>query len=51
MLMNPILEKLLLANIKGASEIWKIKNFFTYLTKICLFCVVWVYAEQSYLPQ
>ncbi len=49
--MNQILEKLLLANIRGTFEIWKIKKNFTYLTKIFLFCVVWVYAEQSYLPQ
>ncbi len=45
--MNQILEKLLLANINGTFEIRKIKKNFTYLTKICLFCVVWVYAEQS----
>ncbi len=49
--MDQILEKLILANKKGTLRIWNLKKKFTYLTQIFLFCVLSVYAEQSYLPQ
>ncbi len=48
LLMGPILEKLLLANIKGSNVIFK---KISSLVENPSFCAVSVYAEQSYLPQ
>ncbi len=47
--MDQILEKTIFRTYKG--DIFEKEKKFTKLTENCSFCVVSVYAEQSYLPQ